>query len=392
MKNNKNELIFVIYMFLFVMIRPVLLVITSSTLLLFGCVTAICYLSFIYSAKSKRNLNKCVIIVFFVVSIILFDWLIRNNGMQKEELYNFIINGIIPLFLLRNVRNYRAVLKYFCNFSIISGILYLMDPFMGYKLIGDYMSFGFSAMLPAFCGAVISYLYFSNKKMILLVICFLGEIFLFAGKSSSICAFVFMIVAYIFFNRQKKIRWRRLGIISLLSIIVIVFRNNIIGFAMNIVSKFGLYSYGLTTFKMILTGNKQEVFNARLNIWNQVIDLIKENWLFGKGIGYLESTGGSSTGYAHNVFLEIFLSFGVIFGVLFIFVLIKSFFRIKRFNDYNRTVFTLTVLILWFIPMQFSLSFWKVMTFWIYWGLCFYGIGYNYRMKESGIYKIKDDN
>lgn len=372
--NYMNEFIFVLYMFVFSLLKPITTVYSYSTHILIGVAILICGVSFIRTIKNTRNLPIFILLVFGIMYLIIFDWLARDNGMQMEEAYNFIIYGAIPLFLLRGVSNFHAVIKYFCVLSIITGLLYLADPFISYRWSSDYMTFGFSAILPAFCGAVLYYNYFHEKKAILFIVLFFAEMCMFANKSSTLCGIVFLYVSYIGLNYSGRIKWKRLMIACLMTIVIVIFRDSLLDVLINLSSSLGIDSYSLRTIQILLRGDSSIVLNTRILIWEEVVNLIKSNFFFGKGIGYLESSY-FYTGYAHNVLLDIMASVGFFGGAFYLFFLIRSFFQISKIHDRSKMIFTLTIFVLWFVPMQFSLSFWRVMYFWIYWGLCYYSTG-----------------
>lgn len=250
------------------------------------------------------------------------------------------------------------------------------------------MVFGFSAILPAFCGAVLYYKYFNKKSAIFLMILFFVEMFMFANKGSIICGTIFLFLADVGFNYSKGIKWKRVMLFCLMTIVIVMFRENLLDVAINIASALGIESYSLKTIQILLRGDSSIVLNSRISIWKEVVNLINNNLFFGKGIGYLESSYSTTGGYAHNVLLDIMASFGIFGGLSYVFILIKSFFKVRKFHDRSKLIFTLTIFIIWFIPMQFSLTFWSAMYFWIYWGLCYYSTGRNI----SGFGKESNDS
>lgn len=372
MIKQKQEFIFVVYIFLFALIRPIVLTASNSTLVL-ACATFFILVYSVFSNHFCITGNNRKIFwslcggIFFLV---LIDMLFRNNGMQTIELYNFLIYGVIPLYLLRNVKDYNPVLKYYSIIAIITGLLFAGDPFIGYPMSGDYMSFGLVGILPAFCGAILQTFYFKHKAMWLFIALFFLELLIFANKSASLCAIVVFCAAYVFFSPSAKNRWKKTILIIISLLLLWALRELILDEMVKVASKMGYTTYALTTFKMMLTGKQEVVLSSRLVIWERVIDEIKDSLFLGKGIGYLEST---SIGYAHNVFLDIIASFGIVGGAFFVWQLVRSIMKIVRFQNHDRAVFAVVILISWLIPMMFSLSFWKAMNFWIYWGVCFYG-------------------
>jgi len=369
---NRGELYFVLYLFQFSLLKPITSSVKQySTILLLGSTILLLLLTVVFGKISKRNLKRWFFIVSGVGCCILFDTIFRHNTMQGEIFYNYAIYAIIPLFLLTVVKNYTAVLKYYSIISIIVGVLFIVDPFIGYQWSGNYMQFGFGVMLPAFCGTVIEVFYFNNKKMYLAMLPFLLEMLICANKSSFATAVALLVVAYISFNYRKGIKWIRLISISLIMLVLYTFRLQIFDTFISIADRMGFYSYSLTTIRISLTGKSELIWGGRFSIWEGAFEIFAKAPIIGRGIGYMEGQL-SSTGYSHNVELDILVSSGIMGITIYIIVLLKSIINFYRCHNYAKKIFMLILLVLWFIPMQFSLTLWKVTEFWVYWGVCFY--------------------
>lgn len=77
-------------------------------------------------------------------------------------------------------------------------------------------------------------------------------------------------------------------------------------------------------------------YSGRDDIWEQAVEIIKEHWLAGNGIGsefYLPS--GIYATHAHNWYLDIITKYGVIPIVLFAFYLIYQMAKLWRNHQYN---------------------------------------------------------
>lgn len=380
---NLNEFCFVLNLFLFALLKPLISLIPQfSTLILLLTSIAVLLLSIRNGRLYAKNMQIYIIIIGSIILWQILYMVLSYNSMQGEILYNFIIYAVIPLFLLTSVKNFYIVLKYYCVMSVLVGILYMLDPFIGYRWSNDYMQFGFSAILPAFCGTVIWVYYFHKKKMYILMAFFLAELTLCANKSSLLCAMALLLIAFIGFNYKKGIDWNRFFLLCCIFSILFIFKNVIIDIFILVANKLGFYSYSLITVKMMLSGSEGMVLDGRLPIWANALKEFMESPVFGKGAGYLESIS-SSTGYAHNVLLDILVSAGMLGAIIFISALIISIGKIMKCKNYDRKIFMLTLFVLWFVPMQFSLTLWKVSSFWIYWGVCFYHFSERGKQIES---------
>lgn len=369
--NNLSEWLFVIYIYIFSLLKPIITGNDYSTAILLMATAIIVTIYFFYEHYSTEiisNTDIFIIIVSIIGMLIILDWLVRNNGYQLNILYNFIINAVIPLFLLKNVKNYNCVLKAFGILAIITGVLYLPDPMYSYKWSGEYMTFGFMVMLPAFCGAIILFLRFKSKFSGVISVIFFLELVMFANKSSILCGGIFFIIAYITSGKSTNSKLVKIIIIAVTTIIAFFLKENLFNIAAKMLIKTGATSYSLTTINFLLKGNINEIIRPRLLLWEKAVQVYKNHVLLGSGIGYLEST----MGYAHNVALDILASGGIVMGCVVGIIFIKSIKKLFQINNRDRQFFAITMLIFWIIPLQFSLSFWNMSFFWIYWGTCFY--------------------
>lgn len=369
--NNLSEWLFVIYIYIFSLLKPIITGNDYSTAILLMATAIIVTIYFFYEHYSTEiisNTDIFIIIVSIIGMLIILDWLVRNNDYQLNILYNFIINAVIPLFLLKNVKNYNCVLKAFGILAIITGVLYLPDPMYSYKWSGEYMTFGFMVMLPAFCGAIILFLRFKSKFSGVISVIFFLELVMFANKSSILCGGIFFIIAYITSGKSTNSKLVKIIIIAVTTIIAFFLKENLFNIAAKMLIKTGATSYSLTTINFLLKGNINEIIRPRLLLWEKAVQVYKNHVLLGSGIGYLEST----MGYAHNVALDILASGGIVMGCVVGIIFIKSIKKLFQINNRDRQFFAITMLIFWIIPLQFSLSFWNMSFFWIYWGTCFY--------------------
>ncbi len=191
---------------------------------------------------------------------------------------------------------------------------------------------------------------------------------MFANKSSILCGGIFFIIAYITSGKSTNSKLVKIIIIAVTTIIAFFLKENLFNIAAKMLIKTGATSYSLTTINFLLKGNINEIIRPRLLLWEKAVQVYKNHVLLGSGIGYLEST----MGYAHNVALDILASGGIVMGCVVGIIFIKSIKKLFQINNRDRQFFAITMLIFWIIPLQFSLSFWNMSFFWIYWGTCFY--------------------
>lgn len=370
MNLKKNyEILPALYMCIFQFIRPIVTIMPQySTTILFGVAAVMCCVAFFRVVNEKRRI---VLFVLFCMGFSVYFLLemFRNNKLLSEAIYYFVIYGLIPVFLLIGVRDYGKLLKYYCIFALCRGVLYLLDPLNGYQWSGDYMGFGFTAMLPGVAASVIVLFYYRQKLAVLPLSIFLLESFVCANKGAVIAAVVLVVVSYVYFGRFNKIRWGRVAVVMVLAVLAISLRMVILEGLFVIADYFGLESYSLTTFQQMLLESGDKIYSARTNLWEYALEGFRQNVFIGMGEGWFEER---HNGYPHNIFMEVLVNTGLVGITLFVAGLLTSIRYVVREKNPDLKVFLIVMLILWFVPCMVSLTFWSVIEFWMYFGLLIY--------------------
>ena len=143
---------------------------------------------------------------------------------------------------------------------------------------------------------------------------------------------------------------------------VIVFRMGILSAFLSVASSLGIRSYALVTIAESLQSS-DVIFIGRDSLWSDVIQIILQRPMTGYGIGWLEGEIGN---YAHNFFLDIICTFGVLFAILIVLFILSMLRKTIKANNVSFRYFSLLMLVLWFFPLLFSLTFWKVLAFWTF--------------------------
>ena len=368
-----NEMLFVVYLFVFAAIKPVLLISDHSSMILLIATAIIILASLPGTALTynKDNLGRFAITILLISGLIAFDMLFRPNSIQGTVPYNFLIYGIIPLYLLINVQDFRRVLIYYCCFSIFVACMYLKDPFLGYRWSSNYMQFAFSAMLPGFSGAVLAVCVFKKRICILFMILFAIELLLYGNKSAIISAAILGIMIY-YTTTDKNMRSYVLMASILLVVLLVMNFNSILNLIGNMLGKTGAYSYSLTTLFLLFSGNGKTVTSSRLDIWVDAWDIFLKSPIIGHGTVYFEGLSKSESGYAHNLVLDLMVSYGIMALLILIPFIIRTFYRAFKASDFYLRMTLILFITLSLVPMTFSLTFWKTSNFWILVGLVIY--------------------
>jgi O-antigen ligase len=368
-KKFNPELLFVVYFWGFLLLRPVLQKFAAkSTLILFVFVLLLSGFFLIgMILKKDAKIGKSVLLLIVLLLLFLLDATLRNNSYSYKYIYRFIYCGFIPVLFLSKIRDSNALLKYYTWFSLIAFLIFAADPIGGYKVFSNYMDYGINFATPAFFGIFLGCHYFKMRWMLVFeVLCFIC-ILVFANRGALITA-IFFIAAYFVFMSPKRKKILIYWFLPINVILVVFFINiqTILKFAYEIfVNELGLKSYSLNKITgFIQTHNSTQLFSGRLEIWAKAGDMLKENLIFGHGMGSFQQRFGF---YTHNIFLDIMIFFGLA-GVLFFGILIV----VSLYNIWNSKesvkILGFLFFLLWFPKLLFSMYFIEDVGFW-----CFIG-------------------
>jgi O-antigen ligase len=380
------ELLFVIYFWGFLFLRPILKAFeTKSTLILFVFVLVMLFLSLVGMLRRKdARIGNAVILMLIFFIIFLVDSVFRHNILSNEYVYRFVYSGILSVFFLSKVRDADKLLKYFSWFSLLAFLLFGGDPLNGFSTFSDYMDYGFNLVMPAFFGMFLGFHHLKIKWMLIFeILCFLC-IVIFANRTSLLSVLVFIILYFILISpNRKRIIFRWIIPMSLLAIIILLNIDSIAKFAYKFVYfKFGYNSYALSKFTSTLHKLDLHVlFSGRLEIWTKATNMFKESPLIGHGLGSFQARYGF---YSHNVFLDLLIFFGILGSSIFCFFIITSVIKIWRTNESSKIIGFL-FMSLCFPKLIFSAYFLEDVGFW-----CF--IAFTFLSMKSGNSLIDNEN
>lgn len=376
MKRHSSKLVEIVaafYVNSFILMRPILANYSYlSTIILIAEIVVLLVIYFFGLAFKlngricfKLNPKRCfkILLLFgFVSFVFLFDYFFRRTSYTWNYYYYFLIySGLLAIWFI-NVRDFRIVLKYWTIFAITGGCLVMMDPFNSYAISGDYMSFG-SAILPAFAATMIVFTFYKIRIILPLASVFLLEIFLYANKGASLTAISLILFFVIYLTENRKEKIKRVIIILAASLIFLLFAKQILMGLFDLAQKLGVDSYSLRGVEQFFESSELESFSARSSIWKNILGEFKLHFLVGMGIGGFQEIYGS---YAHNFFLDIFITHGFILGFGIIIAIVLFIKKTLFYKDRAKLVFTTVVLLLWFIPMQVSFTYWTEIYFWTF--------------------------
>lgn len=185
---------------------------------------------------------------------------------------------------------------------------------------------------------------FIDKKydfFLIYLIIFIGSALICKSSNTLICLLI-VLVYYIFFFYRYKIQ-KLMNPYIVFCFIGIVFYFLLFNKDNNILEPL-LEFFGRTSS-----------YSGRDDIWEQAIEIIKEHWLAGNGIGsefYLPS--GVYTTHAHNWYLDIITKYGIIPLILFAFYLICHMVNLWGNHQYKINSFIVLIISILLIHSMFD--------------------------------------
>lgn len=358
-KENLNEILLAYYIFSYVFLARIIPNYSNiSTVILFVNVFLVLLVSIIYNIKNLKFTVKELILYFIIIFYAIIDCNFRFNEFTNQIYIYMIIFAIIPTFLFLRTKKIEKFFNIYGFFSIIIAISFILDPFQEYKYSGDYMGFGYNAMVPAYLGL---YILMRDKKNIWLkILCGIVaiEIVFFANKGAMFTILLFTLLYEVLIKKNilKNI------IILVIGCILLITSNFIIEGIYKWALNNNIDSYSIKTLYQ-MSNKTSSGLSGREYIWEKAISELDKNMLFGNGAGYYRTTNNGS--YSHNIIFDILIEYGIIAFIIIVTIIIKGVFKLKKYEGENRLL-GLTFLSLWFPKLFFSSYFQADMGFWLF--------------------------
>lgn len=365
MDNRKQVKWFVVSFIYYLFIDHLVFFINAITLPIIGPTpidTILIYIIFgilFFRGLLSINLFKIrliSIILYFLITIsILIGFIINRVAFDFDLIFQVIFSSFLSIFLINNLRNLdflsEELLKISKTILIIMIIGFLLNQYaVGTIWLTNRLPFSYMMLTPILLEIWSLKRKFSVIGFVLVTISiFIMIIFGSRGPLFSLIAFVFLLFFILPKNRQRKIG---LTLILIGSVILFIFIPNILSFVYDIGLNFGVES------KTLLLISQENLFydNGRFLLYEQSWLLFLESPLFGKGM--FADRLFLSGNYVHNVFLEILLNFGFIFGFPLILSLIFIIFRVVTSKNKTHKELFVFFIAIGFIPLLVSGSFW----------------------------------
>lgn len=327
-------------------------------------------LAFLYALPTVLKRRKVEFIggYFTAVFIFILHYLIfpDNHLYLKELLFPFFVMSF-PAFVyslsIRNWGTFKEIMKKSSYIVFVFGTVLGGLIFAGRASAGTYsMSLSYYMLLPSIMFLDELFDKFSVRILLfvgisLLVILALGS------RGAILCIVVFVFLKSI--RPNVKLTYKRAltyfglfgaGIIGYLHL------SRILDSLYTLLLSFGINSRSISLFL------RDEVhLSGRDRIYESLILEVANNPFLGVGIGGDRLTRGG--GYAHNLFLEILVNFGVILGPIVIVLLCVLIIKSLLNKDREKYTFFIIWLSLGFVHLMVSSTYITDIRFWIFLGV-----------------------
>ena len=330
----------------------------------------ITFFSLFLSITINRRISKYYLYILFTILSLLFAniLLVDYKVLVINEFIEIIKFAIIPLYLATNRINYQYFIKYWCWFCKLNFwiLLFLLPDVISNDI--NYMVYGVS-LAYSFTGFIYEYIFESKNKICSLTysIASLILIFIFGNRSSLLICIIIYVILKIY--NKKNIIKTSIFLLFISTIGIYIYGNlkKVLILLQYILSKFSIYSYSITKYIMALDKGLIESSSGREVKFIAAVDIIKSNPIKPHGIGYFTHVTGMI--YPHNIFLDLWITFGIIGTILAVIYGIVLILRIKYISNKRFKALLVSIIVLEFIWLNFSGTFVEESLFWVIIGI-----------------------
>lgn len=319
---------------------------------------------------NRVTLDDCLLVVFFAVSYLVMRLIFPENGEYFKEIQPILMYAIGAYVAVRAVffewDELRNILLWAARIiSVISiVVLFTNTSYMANHSV--YMNFANAVSVWV---ALLLYSGITRGNVMDAGVSILGLILLLVyGSRGSVLTLMILAIYLLWLKMENK---KRVLIWGLIAIIALLFAPTILRSMMSTLTDIGVDSRSLGK---ILSGSFL-VSNDRLRIYTYLMSVIVNNFAIGAGLcgdRYylpLEFSGVDAT-YAHNLFIEMYVDYGVFIGTFIIgimlYLIVKCFFQEA---DEEKKAFFAVFFILGFMQLMISRSWLTEQNFFVFFAL-----------------------
>ncbi len=322
--------------------------------------------------RGSLKIDRRVFVSFILICLLLiFSMLLNGIEVAGNRLLYFLTFGAGAMFAVNTRFDKVRVFSYLIYIYILHLIIYFLFQRSAILNSDDYgpIQLGLVySIIPGFNITLACLLFhngFLSGKKLLLGLCpilFLGCVFVIFFDCYSRGALVTTIICVMIISWKKIGKFLKIVLLIFIMSITVLFISNVDNLIVSALDNFSGNNVKALA-KLSLMNNMGDVTNGRGDLYDIAVQLIKENPLFGYGVGYFENSNDSY--FPHQFFLEIMCEFGIIGLILFFVPIAKSFGVAFKEDDNVSSLFRMVLLLSSFLPLMFSSSLWLFPLFWV---------------------------
>src|SRR5699024_5661168 len=307
---------------------------------------------FILTKFKAFQMNKfSLIFLLLTIAMFLISYLLLDNHIFLNEYFiDFLSYGLILFIMMSIPFSYEKVIA---GVSMLT-LLILINPVVIVDGLisergsnsGDFeIDMGLSyALLPSVVAGVVHFFYFRKQANYIVKISYFINLFIFVlliifsirGVILSLFVLIYALISS-FLIKKSKMTGKILIYTSLATLIVVAMKiNDIILFTYNYLLQKGIEFAALTkSVQKMQLGS--DLSNGRSIIYEDVMQLVVDNPVIGKGISYYAIYSGGR--YPHNIVLQLLLETGIVLTIPIIIIILLavkvSFSSMANFKEYH---------------------------------------------------------
>ena len=314
---------------------------------------------------NKVKINNIKNLMIIAITMILFaaNFLFNETDTLHFYFEEFVLFAVPLLIVFLIDIDLKKFLKTFLVYNIINIILYLLTLVLNKDILQtEYMTFGFYAISSNIY--IMLYFYYNkNRKMFILSI-LLIPIVCINGNRSVLLIVSTAIVLMLLYNFKGPIK--KTLIISVF-ILLIIFIKPIMLFVLDeLTGTFDISNnYSVRNIYRILESDSlEETLGGRYEIYMEGLQEINENPVLGIGIASFQDKYGY---FPHNIVIDIYVTFGIIFGTIYIMYLVYLGVRLNKIAKENVEIKILFIfMVANIMKLMLSKTFIYDSSIWIY--------------------------
>jgi O-antigen ligase len=313
------------------------------------------------SLQYQSTIGNYLLIIFYFLNLISFFWSENKSSaiFDLEVKFSLLLFPVIFSYLIYSKYSILSLMLTSFKTSILIGTLLLLRSIFNYILFNQFLTYNeytvnmhptyFSMYFVLF----ISFLLFSKIRIkpFLRVFYFfvLTLNVLLSSSKAGIISLLFIILIY--FVKKYKLKSILYSLLLLFGLYILLYKTNYLLFISDRIRTSQEIVLNFLHHKKL----RLESNSIRLYAWKASINIIKENYLLGVGIGDVHTCLNNyfinqrldelaqKNINAHNTFLQIWLGIGVLGLIVFIWYLIHLMFEAYKHKIYSIVVFLISI-------------------------------------------------